>query len=351
MKFKVGLVTNTTGSGGMKTHFEGLLIALQKNFMVVVFNENPYDKIDKQELESCDYVIRYGWRQDEPHDFSNAIFNFNIKSDKAKNILVVCFDATMLNENLINEINRNFGAIFYDSFFSKSRGELAGISSSKTLVIQPQILWKEFQKQERNSDEYKFLTVTNELFIIKGIDILLDSFLEAFNSSESVSITIKTNEKDQEQKLIQSFLRKFKEEKRSHQMKVVSHNIPHHLMPNLYQQYDCYVLASRTETFGLPAIEAAFCGLDIIMHTWGGMNDYSEIIKYKSIEGTIEQMPENTWRMNSQSNWFIPNKRNLIEHMRTAFKKNDTGNVEQSRIIQEFGLTSVLHKNLHEILC
>ncbi len=233
----------------------------------------------------------------------------------------------------------------------KSRGELAGISSSKTLVIQPQILWKEFQKQERNSDEYKFLTVTNELFIIKGIDILLDSFLEAFNSSESVSITIKTNEKDQEQKLIQSFLRKFKEEKRSHQMKVVSHNIPHHLMPNLYQQYDCYVLASRTETFGLPAIEAAFCGLDIIMHTWGGMNDYSEIIKYKSIEGTIEQMPENTWRMNSQSNWFIPNKRNLIEHMRTAFKKNDTGNVEQSRIIQEFGLTSVLHKNLHEILC
>lgn len=351
MKLKVGLVTNINGSGGMKTHFEGLLIALQKSFIVIVFNENPYEKINQLELESCDYVIRYGWRQDQSHDFSNAVFDYNIKRDKTKNILVVCFDATMLNTNLINEINRNFGGVFYDSFFSKGRGNLAGISVRKTFVIQPQLLWKEFEKANKKFNEYRFLTVTNELFLIKGVDIILDSFLDAFRSEQAVSITVKTNNKDQDQRFIKSYLRKFKEDNRSHQLKVVSENIPHRLMTNLFQQYNCYVLASRTETFGLPAIEAAFCGLDIIMHTWGGMNDYSQIIKYKHITGTIEDMPKETWRMNKQSNWFVVDKQNLIEKMIAAFEKSETCNVEQSKIIQEFGSPFMLNKKLNEILC
>src|ERR1019366_4544938 len=46
------------------------------------------------------------------------------------------------------------------------------------------------------------------------------------------------------------------------------------LMPRLYASADCFVLPTRGEGFGLPAIEAGACGLPVITTNYSGQTDF-----------------------------------------------------------------------------
>jgi len=53
--------------------------------------------------------------------------------------------------------------------------------------------------------------------------------------------------------------------------------VPHELMPEVYCDARVVVVPSRYETFGLPALEGASCGVPVIATNVGGL---SEILDY-----------------------------------------------------------------------
>lgn len=51
---------------------------------------------------------------------------------------------------------------------------------------------------------------------------------------------------------------------------------PHELLPNYYRAADCCVVPSRSESFGLVALEAAACGIPVVASAVGGMTTIVE---------------------------------------------------------------------------
>ena len=135
-----------------------------------------------------------------------------------------------------------------------------------------------------DAKEFKFLHVSS-CFPRKGADILLQAYGNAFNSSDNVSLIIKTFANPHNE--IHKWLKDAQELKKDFpDVIIIEDDLTHEQLKALYESSDTLVGPSRAEGFGLPFAEAMLSGLSVITTGWGGQLDFCSsdtawIIDYK----------------------------------------------------------------------
>lgn len=132
-----------------------------------------------------------------------------------------------------------------------------------------------FKNKTIEKDKFKFISVFSWSFR-KGYDVLLKSYYDAFKPEDNVSLTIVSKVLGKESiknsgKIIYDINHiKNQYSKELPKVDLIVHNITSDDLCNLYNQSDCFILPTRGEGFCLPALEAAYVGLPIIMTNHSG---------------------------------------------------------------------------------
>ena len=121
--------------------------------------------------------------------------------------------------------------------------------------------------KNNNNQHFNFISVGN-LIHLKGFDLLINAFNKAFANDNNVFLNIVGDgiERDYLQSLINQYdindrVRLLGQKSRAE-------------LCNIIRESDAFVLASRSETFGVVYVEAMACGLPVIATLCGGPEDF-----------------------------------------------------------------------------
>ncbi|HEX4996836.1 MAG TPA: glycosyltransferase, partial [Terriglobia bacterium] len=127
----------------------------------------------------------------------------------------------------------------------------------------------------RGARRFKFLFVGGTIHR-KGIDVLLHSYVQAFQPDDDVSLIIKdigTGDVYQGQG-IGDAIREIEAEGSTPHIIYVDRNLTDTEMARLYNACDCLVHPYRGEGFALPVLEAMSCGLPVVVTAGGATDDF-----------------------------------------------------------------------------
>ena len=119
---------------------------------------------------------------------------------------------------------------------------------------------------------YKFLHISS-CFPRKGVDLLLEAFIETFTCKDDVSLVIKTfpNIHNTIEEQVEGLKKSFP---LCPPIEIINKELAISEITDLYKQCDALVAPSRGEGFGLPMAEAMWHGLPVITTAYGGQSDF-----------------------------------------------------------------------------
>jgi hypothetical protein len=198
-----------------------------------------------------------------------------------------------------------------------------------------------------DEDTFIFLTVGNSQER-KGTRILYEAFSEEFKENEKVALVFKSYAhwawgavqyarngisdelaakynvslaKDPRVYMFGNVEERFNEKENKYELHLVDPEIPFDKMGSLYTGADCFVLPTRGEGFGMPALEAKACGIPVIITKSSGHMDFCRrhdtfLLNY---EGKSKAFEGYNW----QGEWVNPSKEHLKELMRYVYENED----------------------------
>ena len=180
------------------------------------------------------------------------------------------------------DVAKNYDELWVTSNFCKDAYKSSGYD--KEIYIVPPIincnLYKPTHKMNfrPSLSEFNYLSV-HTFGYRKGSDALIRAFCHAYTKYDNVSLTILSVEvsKVQRKKIRQQILDLKNEFANPPTINIIFKSIQEYLMPSFYSAFDCFVLCSRGEGFGLPICEASLCGLPIISVNYSAMTDYLNV--------------------------------------------------------------------------
>lgn len=99
------------------------------------------------------------------------------------------------------------------------------------------------------------------------------------------------------------------------------------IMPNLYRSFDCFVLPTRGEGFGLPMMESIACGVPTIGPAWGGNTEFMNEGNSFLVGGNVVPIADQSFlRLQPQysgQKWFDINEPELSQKMRWVYDNQD----------------------------
>lgn len=208
----------------------------------------------------------------------------------------------------VNYANRYCNQVWVPSHFVKESFKDAGIKNVKVVPnpINRTIFNRITKPYDFKTNKFVFLFVGVAQHR-KGIDILIEAFKEEFDKDEAI-LVIKTFDWGNADKY------------KSDNIKIIHENMTENEVASLYTGANCFVLPSRGEGFGIPALEAMSCGCPVITTRYGGVlefcdDDNSWLIDVESEEEPLfgEGKPYGA----------RPSKSHLIKLMRTVFEGGD----------------------------
>lgn len=162
----------------------------------------------------------------------------------------------------------------------------------------------------------------------KGYDVLLRAYAEEFSGADDVCLILKTYNNsayDPEGASIRNELIRLVEgtgNPNPPAVILISRVIPPERLPSLYTAADCYVLPTRGEGWNHPALEAAACGLPVIVTAWSShpelFNEWnSYLIPIRGLEPVPAYGIPND-QVYAGSQWAVPSvedTRRLMRHV------------------------------------
>ncbi len=168
----------------------------------------------------------------------------------------------------------------------------------------------------------------------KNPTALIRAYYNAFKESEDVTLTLRVFWKfpiEETLNYVRHEIQKIKEsfEGRKDFPKIVlwTEILPENALPNLYKSFDCFVLPSRGEGFGLPLIEAMACGVPTVGPAWGGNTDFMQADNSFLVKGKLVPINNGDFlRRQPQyggQNWFDIDEAELSQTMRWIYDHQD----------------------------
>lgn len=147
---------------------------------------------------------------------------------------------------------------------------------------------------------FTFISIGN-LIELKGFDLLVEAFAEAFKDDKSVKLNIvgAGPEKEKLQRIVNQY--------DLNNNIVLLDEVGRDKLKVLYPESDAFVLASKSETFGVVFIEAMATGLPVIATDCGGPSDFVNeqngylipVNDKKSLVDALMKMRNNAYDFNS----------------------------------------------------
>lgn len=320
---------------------EGLikLVALNINFLKKHYYKIKYHTADRFARKVARYAIRNNVDAVITYDDSSPLL-FEILKEKAPNILrimdmssanllylkkiyeqdmkiapvfaermykerSICWNTEILNR-VEREIKSTQRFLVPSKFVAKSL-EYSGITSEQMFRCPYGVDVSEFYLKEYNSLLTKGIRPIRFIYVggvkeLKGISYLLEAFNELSVGSAELTVVGNYNEMDQD-------IAPYK--KRVH----FTGNILHSEVANELRHADVFVFASLGEGLSLSTLEAAACGLPLIVTENSGVNDEMT----EGVEGFVVPI-QSKEALKDKMQWFINNPE-MIETMGKAARK------------------------------
>ena len=106
----------------------------------------------------------------------------------------------------------------------------------------------------------------------KGYETLLQAWNEEFSTEKDVVLVIKTSDKNKAQSDINRLFKK-----KFDNIKFISEILLDEQLPSFYKSFDCLVLPTLGEGFGLPGLQCLGVGVPIIITNYSGVQDYANV--------------------------------------------------------------------------
>jgi len=185
----------------------------------------------------------------------------------------------------------------------------------------------------------------------KNPKALIRSYYNAFKSSEDVSLTLRVfwrfpfeNTMNHVKGAIQQIKDSYSGRKDFPKIILWTEMLSEDAIPNLYKSFDCFVLPSRGEGFGLPLIEAMACGVPTVGSSWGGNTDFMTSDNSFLVGGTLQDINDVDFlRKQPQyagQKWFDIDEEQLGKTFRWIFdnrgKAKEIGSIASKEILKDW---------------
>jgi glycosyltransferase involved in cell wall biosynthesis len=235
---------------------------------------------------------------------------------------------------------------FPSSNFSAEIFHINGIPAEKIFVVPHGIDTKVFNPdipavKLKTNKKFKFVSVVAPHYR-KNIDLLLESYCEAFTAKDDVCLVLKTkvfkhsdgmfhhanNPKGRKpfEIIIGDMFKKLykKYGKEIPEIELLSGHVEN--VSSIYNACDCHVTTTGAEGFGMIFLEAAACGIMNIAPRYSAQLDFLDDNNALLIDTKLRPAHkfEQYWAYNKKSEIGQPSKQHTIEMMQKAVREYDT---------------------------
>ncbi len=232
-----------------------------------------------------------------------------------------------------------------------------GIPESKVKII-PLGVRKELYERDyepyqlKGKNGFRFLFNGGTTFR-KGIDLLLNAYLQEFKSDEDVSLIIKDIGIDQIYvNNYSSEILKITADKNNPEIIYINDDLSTEQLMSLYRACDCYVHPYRGEGFGLPIVEAMGHGLPVIVTGYGSALDFCKADFSYLLEYQIKTIKDSDYsEIETFNDLSFPeiSVENLRYLMRYVYQNRDEAR-EKGQKGRDFILNNFTWKNTAEVI-
>ncbi|HMA64701.1 MAG: glycosyltransferase [Fibrobacterota bacterium] len=176
---------------------------------------------------------------------------------------------------------------------------------------------------DASNGRYTFL-FNGGVTLRKGVDILVNAYLNEFSVSDNVCLVIKDS-----CAYAKNLSARIEElSKRTDIAKVIylNVNVDHYELPSLYAACDCYIHPYRAEGYGLPIAEALACDKPVIVTGGGSCLDFVDPDMAYFVKCSVEHMGQKSVSDMPTVDfpfWFLPDMVHLQKVMRYVFDNKE----------------------------
>jgi len=184
---------------------------------------------------------------------------------------------------------------------------------------------------------FKFLFVGGTIWR-KGIDVLLQAYLNCFNSSDDVVLIVKDmgQESFYKGQGAGGMIRKIQENPRHPEILYLTEMLDDRQMPGLFAACDCLVHPYRGEGFGLPVLEAMACGVPVMVTAGGSTDDFCTVETSFAIPSRRVEINNLGMRLAGGAGWVLePDANELKRLLRYVYEYREEAREKASCALEQ----------------
>lgn len=244
------------------------------------------------------------------------------------NFQAFAWEETIIPKEYIDNFNKYLDGVGTTSEFVTENLKKCGLKISVKTMGNGVELTCDYDEIEpyklKTKKKIKLLHISS-CFPRKGVDILIQSYYDAFTNNDDVCLVIKSfpNPHNNVEQMLDDLNNKYNNPP---EVEFINCDLPENELYSLYKCADCYVQVSRGEGFGLPVAEAMLAKIPVIVSANTGMRDFCNeetalLVDYKMEEANAHVTCKG-------SSWAKPNEKTLSNLMHKFVYERDSLNVE-----------------------